>query len=43
MILEVAVKAECDYIITYNKADFGGVSRFGVKVLNASEFLDKLN
>ena len=39
MILEVAVKAGCDYIVTYNKADFKGVGRFGLKIVDASEFL----
>lgn len=39
MILEVAVKAGCDYIVTYNKTDFRGADRFGVKVVDAGEFL----
>ncbi len=43
MILEVAVKAQCDYIVTYNKADFRGADRFGLQVVNAAEFIMILN
>ncbi len=43
MLLEVAVKAGCDAIVTYNKSDFGAASRFGLDVLSAYEFLDKLD
>ena len=39
MILEVAVKAQCDYIVTYNKADFKEADRFGIEAINASEFI----
>ncbi|MFK7847195.1 MAG: putative toxin-antitoxin system toxin component, PIN family [Rhodothermales bacterium] len=42
MVLEVAVKAQCDYIVTYNKADFRGVDRFGIKVVDAAEFVKLL-
>jgi len=38
-ILEVAVASECDSIITYNKRDFKGVEKFGLKLLNPREFL----
>ena len=43
MVLEVAVKAQCDYIVTYNKADFKGVDRFGIEVVDAAEFVKLLN
>ncbi len=43
MVLEVAVKANCDYIVTYNKRDFQGVESFGLEVLQPGEFLKKLN
>ncbi|MDZ7773194.1 MAG: putative toxin-antitoxin system toxin component, PIN family [Balneolaceae bacterium] len=39
MILELAVKAQCDYIITYNKRDFRGIHRFDIAVADAKEFL----
>ena len=42
MILEVAVKARCDFIVTYNKADFKGIHRFGIKVVDAAEFITLL-
>jgi putative PIN family toxin of toxin-antitoxin system len=39
MILELAVKAGCESIITYNTRDFAGVEQFGLKLLKPSEFL----
>jgi putative PIN family toxin of toxin-antitoxin system len=39
MILELAVKAGCENIITYNTRDFAGVEQFGLTVLKPSEFL----
>jgi putative PIN family toxin of toxin-antitoxin system len=40
MVLELALKAGCDYIVTYNKRDFAGVEKaFQVRVVNAGEFL----
>lgn len=39
MVLELAVKAGCEIIITYNTRDFAGVEQFGLKLLNPSEFL----
>lgn len=41
-ILEVAVKADCDAIVTHNVDDFGGVERFGLEVLRPSEFLKRV-
>jgi putative PIN family toxin of toxin-antitoxin system len=38
-VLEVAVAARCDAIITYNKRDFRGVERFGIRVLDPRELL----
>jgi putative PIN family toxin of toxin-antitoxin system len=39
MILELAVRANCKYIVTYNKADFQGVEKFDIKLVTAKEFL----
>lgn len=42
MLLELAVKAQCDYIITFNLRDFEGIEQFGIEVLTPDEFLEKL-
>lgn len=39
MVLELAVKAGCESIITYNTRDFAGVERFGLNLLEPSDFL----
>lgn len=39
LILELAVRANCKYIITYNKADFDGADGFGIQIVDAKEFL----
>ncbi len=39
LVLELAVAAGCDYIVTYNKRDFDGAEKFGMKVINPREFL----
>ena len=41
-VLEVAVAAGCDAIVTYNKRDFKGIERFGLRVLDPREFLSKI-
>lgn len=42
MVLELAVSAGCDFIVTYNQRDFAGVDQFGVRVLTAQEFLHEI-
>jgi predicted nucleic acid-binding protein len=42
MVLELAVVAGCDYIITYNKGDFKGTEKFGIQVITPKEFLEKI-
>lgn len=42
MILELAVGAGCDYIVTYNKQDFPGVEKFGIELVTARELLQKI-
>jgi hypothetical protein len=39
MVLELAVKAGCEIIITYSTRNFAGVEQFGLKLLEPSEFL----
>ena len=41
LVLEVAVESESKIIVTYNKKDFVGVNKFGIKVLTPKEFLLK--
>jgi putative PIN family toxin of toxin-antitoxin system len=42
MVLELAVSAGCEIIVTYNKDDFKGVEQFGIRVLTAQEFLQEI-
>jgi putative PIN family toxin of toxin-antitoxin system len=42
MILELAVAASCDAIVTHNTKDFAGAEQFGVRILRPSEFLREL-
>jgi len=42
MVLELAVSAGCDVIVTYNKIDFQGVEQFGIRALTAKEFLKEI-
>jgi putative PIN family toxin of toxin-antitoxin system len=42
MILDLAVRARCEYIVTYNKRDFPGVDRFGIRVVTSKAFLQEI-
>jgi putative PIN family toxin of toxin-antitoxin system len=42
MVLELAVTAECDFIVTFNQSDFVGVEQFGLSTLTPKEFLQKI-
>jgi len=42
MVLELAVAAGCDHIVTYNKKDFAEARRFGLRVTTPREFLKLL-
>ena len=42
MVLELAVEANCDFIITFNKKDFVGSEQFGISTLTPQEFLRKI-
>ena len=39
MLLELAVKAGCQFIVTYNSRDFAGIERFGLQAVTPAEFL----
>ena len=39
LILELAVSAQCDYIVTHNTKDFKGAEKFGIKVVTPGQFL----
>ena len=42
MILELAIAADCRYIITHNVADFRGCEAFRVEAVTPGEFLRRL-
>ncbi len=42
LVLELAVAAKADYIVTYNKKDFIGVDKFGIAVVTPKEFLQDI-
>ena len=42
LVLELAVAAQCDYIITYNQKDFGGADKFGIRVIGPRAFLQEI-
>ena len=39
MVLEVAVEAEVDFIVTHNLRDFSGAEKFSLRVVTPQEFL----
>lgn len=42
MVLELAVEAQCKYIVTFNKKDFAGIEKFALQVLTPQELLRKI-
>ena len=42
LVLELAVTAGCDFIVTYNERDFQDVEQFGIQVVKPKEFLQKI-
>jgi len=42
MVLELAVAAECEYVVTYNSKDFTGAERFGISIVSSLEFLQAI-
>lgn len=39
LVLELAVSARCEYIVTHNISDFEGTDKFGIKAITPKEFL----
>ena len=39
MVLELAVAAQCSYIVTYNVRDFQGIEQFSVQAIEPRDFL----
>ena len=42
LVLELAVAAKCDYIVTYNRKDFAGAEKFGLGVVTPKAFLQEI-
>jgi putative PIN family toxin of toxin-antitoxin system len=42
MVLELAVKAGCEVIVTFNERDFVGVEKFGIRALPPAAFLREI-
>jgi predicted nucleic acid-binding protein len=42
MVLELAVKAGCQYIVTHNGRDFAGCERFGIQAFTPGAFLKQI-
>jgi hypothetical protein len=42
MLLELAVEAGCNRIVTFNLKDFAGVEQFGVKAITPGECLKEI-
>lgn len=39
LVLELAVTAGCDYIVTHNVSDFKNIGNFGIQAITPKEFL----
>ena len=39
LVLELAVSANCEYILTHNVRDFRGSDKFGIRAITPKEFL----
>ncbi len=42
MVLDLAVRANCQYMVTYNTRDFPDVNQFGIEAITALEFLKNI-
>jgi predicted nucleic acid-binding protein len=39
LVLELAVSAQCEYIVTHNIIDFRGTEKFSMRAITPKEFL----
>lgn len=42
LVLELAVKAGCQFIVTFNARDFAGTERFGLEAVPPGQFLKRI-
>jgi predicted nucleic acid-binding protein len=42
MVLELAVQAAADYIVTHNTRDFAEAARFGIPAITPQEFIQRM-
>lgn len=42
MVLELAVEASCDFIVTHNERDFVGAESFGIRIISPRDFLKRI-
>ena len=42
LLLELAVSARCEYIVTHNTRDFKGTEKFGIQAITPKEFLQMI-
>lgn len=42
LLLELAVKAQCGHIVTYNQRDFEGSEKFGIAVVTPGQLLHEI-
>jgi len=42
MVLELAVSAGCDFIVTSDRNDFCGIEQFGMQAITPQEFLNRI-
>lgn len=42
MVLELAVTAGCDSVVTYNHRDFIGIEKFGIRAITPAELLQEI-
>lgn len=43
LVLELAVSANCEYILTHNIKDFRGSEKFGIKAITPKDFLQVIS
>jgi putative PIN family toxin of toxin-antitoxin system len=42
MVLELAIAAGCEFIVTFNRKEFAGVDIFGIEAVTPKEFLQEI-